>query len=99
VAAPGVALGSAPVSIVWSVLGSALGVALGAALEVVLGAELEVALGVAPIRGMMVSKKRRIPARWRQLAAMDAGSLRRSKANLLFDGAGVRVGSQLQGFA
>lgn len=101
------ALGSA----VGSMVGSALGVALGVALGAELGAELEVALGVALevapggalvaafSRGMMVSRKKRSPARRKQLAAMHTGSLRLNKANLLFNGAGIRMGSQLQGFA
>lgn len=86
-------------SMVGSAPGVALGTALGAELEAELEAELGAALEVAPSRGMMASKKKSSPAQRRLLAAMRAGSLRRNKANLLFNGAGVCEGSQLQGFA
>jgi hypothetical protein len=80
-------------------LGVTLGVAPGAEAEVALGAELGAELGVAPIRGIMISRIRRIHLWRRQLAAMLRGSLRWNKVDLLVDGAGVRMGSQLQGFA
>jgi hypothetical protein len=99
VAALGVALGS--------LVGSALGVALEAALEDELEAaledELEAALedelAATATRGTMASSSKNIPAWLSHLVAMPPVSLRLDKADLLFDGAGVRVGRQLQGFA